>query len=1407
MKSEIIRKITSLTLLTILLASGVTFALPGAMPVAEASHNANLYVSAENPLFSNYFGGPMVVEIVINDPTLTDTDEGKGEPDVTVNGKDVRMIQATDGLWYAYIADRTQAQLADANTGAPIPGAAPAGHGVGLDFGTFCPAGTDISDADATGSIITFPATVGIAIPRSDVGFAGGAAVLAGSQGTAENPIATACVLGAAGANLTPDAGTAISNHVVREPKTPSNPVITGGSAELGQLGLISTSVWPFIQLYDFNPTGNAEIKYNKGGGTQTTTLTFDTMDTFSKLSLDRSSYPLGASVHVTITDGQLNIDPTDEDSWSFATNAAGTTNLQTRYQLFDENGAIDGDLAAGTSPNLNPVLTGMMFEDNGVVKLNGNVQGGVPIVDLDTNNDQALVGDVLAGGLAETTVALIPTVTVPAIAPQPMTFIETGSNTGIFTNYDEQDDSNLDVNNPAPRGIAASIDYNKKATSIITSLAFGTIDINAADAEWNSGEEIPVTLNDPDQNLNSRADEDLDLFNQGVTIIPSLRIGNPITLNRNPGLLAPTPVPFALVDAVTVPAATAGTVVSPITTPIGAIDVAGAAPVDLFSDIARPTWPAASARTLDAVSPTSVAPGAATTGSALVLDLGITLDQLQAQLIDDNSAVGLGSGYNFFNYDIRSIVNSLNTAAGVATGTISEVDIYLLVDTATPAGAAAGAFDETLVAAGAARFNAVYLGTRTGSALVQGTFAISQLDTFTPIDDLADAAIFTEGGAAPFAAQGGADQIGLMFVFDGTTGAPVLRATSISPIVADFFAFGINGDGLTEAQRINNAIYRFELEETGDNTSTFVGSAEYQMLNQDNILNRATYTNLRTIDDEITFIISDDSDDEDAPRINYLDVGGDGIATQISDQQDAPTHSGTVSFDKDNYKVADTVTVTLEDQDLNVDSDLIDIYTTVAVAGDPAFDMVGALIVDPCGPDGVCAVPPAAGSADDGTRSQVNRGPIAAGFGLLTDGTVFGRLLDITFDDLTWVSGTVTGICPAAVVPATFAGANGLGASGFTLVETGAGTGIFKGDFQVPTHYCVTAATGTAVAAAGTYGSTTGTDIEVNYVDFRDASGETIEIGDGGGVRANTGSVSLDRTVYPVPFGAFNDYCALTPCAVGILGAAPTTQSIVPIHNTAIIAVAPTNIDKATETLPEGDVIIHVRVNDPDFDVSATGEDLISQVDPLCGPDGITGTADDGTPCTLGPVLVTVSRGSAVLGLATAGESVAVPGGLTTVAPTLANGLVPFLTELGPIKEIAPNAGIFELDMNLKHTDGPLDTTGKCPTTTFYDVSVQNIATTAATATAAASSAGVAPSAGAIPSTINRGIEDRFLQSVIPGGSNYCILQGDILTVQYTDPTDASGDVNTVTDSASFDLRNGVLQSDKSVYIIGSDM
>ena len=41
----------------------------------------------------------------------------------------------------------------------------------------------------------------------------------------------------------------------------------------------------------------------------------------------------------------------------------------------------------------------------------------------------------------------------------------------------------------------------------------------------------------------------------------------------------------------------------------------------------------------------------------------------------------------------------------------------------------------------------------------------------------------------------------------------------------------------------------------------------------------------------------------------------------------------------------------------------------------------------------------------------------------------------------------------------------------------------------------------------------------------------------------------------------------------------------------------------------------------------------------------------------------------------------------------------------------------------------------------------------------------------------------------------------------EYTDQNDASGNSAVAYDSATFDLRNGVIQTDKSVYIIGSDI
>ena len=105
MNNEIGRKITSLTLMTIMLAGGMVVAAPSMVPTAAAA--GALYVSAENAQFDNLFGGPMVVEVIVKDPNRSMTNENAGEPTVLVDNQRLRLAQGLDGNWYGYFADKT----------------------------------------------------------------------------------------------------------------------------------------------------------------------------------------------------------------------------------------------------------------------------------------------------------------------------------------------------------------------------------------------------------------------------------------------------------------------------------------------------------------------------------------------------------------------------------------------------------------------------------------------------------------------------------------------------------------------------------------------------------------------------------------------------------------------------------------------------------------------------------------------------------------------------------------------------------------------------------------------------------------------------------------------------------------------------------------------------------------------------------------------------------------------------------------------------------------------------------------------------------------------------------------------------------------------------------------------------
>jgi len=66
MNNEIGRKLTSLTLMTIMLAGGMVIAAPSMVPEAAAA--GALFVSAENADFNNTFGGAQIVEVIVRDP-------------------------------------------------------------------------------------------------------------------------------------------------------------------------------------------------------------------------------------------------------------------------------------------------------------------------------------------------------------------------------------------------------------------------------------------------------------------------------------------------------------------------------------------------------------------------------------------------------------------------------------------------------------------------------------------------------------------------------------------------------------------------------------------------------------------------------------------------------------------------------------------------------------------------------------------------------------------------------------------------------------------------------------------------------------------------------------------------------------------------------------------------------------------------------------------------------------------------------------------------------------------------------------------------------------------------------------------------------------------------------------------
>jgi hypothetical protein len=308
--------------MTIMLAGGMTIAAPSMM-VPEAAAAGSLYVSAENAMFGNTFGGAQIIEVVVIDSNRNQTDEKQGEPVVKVDENQLRMAQGVDGNWYGYFGDSTAVPAADiaANN---------------LNYGT-----------DANPTLFT-----------GDVAEATNVFVYNNMLHTnqADGVIRNAPALSAWN-------GTDImGSNAARASQSNSTQ---------GQIGVQNGDQWPFIQLYDFT-IGQFDVVYEQAGADEVVSLDYNSadLDDFASMTIDRSSASQGSEVHLVITDNQLNIDPTAEDVVIFyvADGRAGTT---------IPNGVSFTNSTLSTYGNEDFLAFDNTFDDNGKLLITNNTNGG----------------------------------------------------------------------------------------------------------------------------------------------------------------------------------------------------------------------------------------------------------------------------------------------------------------------------------------------------------------------------------------------------------------------------------------------------------------------------------------------------------------------------------------------------------------------------------------------------------------------------------------------------------------------------------------------------------------------------------------------------------------------------------------------------------------------------------------------------------------------------------------------------------------------------------------------------------------------------------------------------------------------------------------------------------------------
>ena len=465
MKNEIGRKLTSLTIMAIMFAGGMAIGVPSFMPEAasDLSETSGLLTVSTTTL-----QGVAVLEIVVNDPDNSDTTGDISALSASVGGTDYDLTQATNGKWYAYVVDASQAALFDADDN-------------GFEFGILCQEGLGKTDNNSTDLIVGTDTDIYANVLEAHSALwtntaAGQSAVLSsdGSCLNADGMVGT----------LDDSAGTTsrqdMTDTILTSAPSVSDP--DGDAANLGQrahgLNGSGYGTWPYIISVNLNDDN--EVAY----GSDAINVVYGNTDDETSISLENRNPADRAEIHLTFTDPALNIDPTGADIWLF--------------DLSDNDGSASATtVRLNTNASTNTLNEVLSAEELGQMGCESNCAL--------YSNGEATLGNGTSGvdGVIMT---------------------ESGANTGVFESFNINGEGQIETIPGAAADTQTIFYYGGNSVDMIITYNDAAITFDAG-GDWAPGQAATVSVNAPDANRNPTSAETLNAYDETV-VIPTIVMG-----------------------------------------------------------------------------------------------------------------------------------------------------------------------------------------------------------------------------------------------------------------------------------------------------------------------------------------------------------------------------------------------------------------------------------------------------------------------------------------------------------------------------------------------------------------------------------------------------------------------------------------------------------------------------------------------------------------------------------------------------------------------------------------------------------------------------------------------------------------------------------------------------------------